>query len=101
MERELVNGEAWNNCFGCSPHNDRGLRLVFVRRDDGSVDTRHRVSEQYVGPPGTVHGGIQATVLDEAMGMAANNEPPRKDGPRIVTADFQLRYRRGQCLQQR
>ncbi len=58
-----------NRCFGCSPGNRDGLRLKFLENlADGSVECIFRVSRRFEGPPGHVHGGIIATVLDEAMG---------------------------------
>jgi len=39
-----------------------------------------------------LHGGIQAALLDEALGVAVHTGLP--DGARIVTADFRIRYRR-------
>src|SRR5512146_978268 len=58
-----------NHCFGCGPDNPEGLRLNFVLGQDGkSFICRFRLSSRYVGPPGHAHGGIIATILDEAMG---------------------------------
>ena len=98
MARELVNDEPWNHCFGCSPRNERGLRLRFTHHDDGSVETRVAMSEDLVGPPGTVHGGIQAVLLDEVMGMTArlslDADPDADEGGVLsVTAELRVRYR--------
>jgi uncharacterized protein (TIGR00369 family) len=58
-----------NHCFGCGPDNPDGLRLKFVLGQDGkSFICRFRLSSRFVGPPGHAHGGIIATILDEAMG---------------------------------
>ena len=60
-----------NHCFGCAPGNRQGLRLKFSEnRADGSVECWFRVPRRFEGPPGHVHGGIIATILDEAMGKA-------------------------------
>jgi acyl-coenzyme A thioesterase PaaI-like protein len=62
--------ELANHCFGCGAENPQGLKLDFeVKEDDGvitatSLLTLTRVHE---GPPGHIHGGIIATLLDEAM----------------------------------
>jgi len=56
-----------HNCFGCSPTNRHGLRLHF-RENHGSVECDFRLARRFEGPPGHAHGGIIATVLDEAMG---------------------------------
>jgi len=58
-----------NDCFGCGKNNPQGMRLIFTQ--DGERDgfvCRFRLSKRYTGPPGHAHGGIIATILDEAMG---------------------------------
>lgn len=54
-------------CFGCGPHNEVGLRLRF-ERDGDRVRTRFTLGEGYDGPPGILHGGLQAMVADELAG---------------------------------
>ncbi len=58
-----------NHCFGCGPDNPEGLQLKF-RLDEPrkTFICRFKLSNRYVGPPGHSHGGIIATILDEAMG---------------------------------
>jgi uncharacterized protein (TIGR00369 family) len=56
-----------NHCFGCAPGNRQGLRLKFVE-DAAGVTSEFRLARRFEGPPGHVHGGIIATILDEAMG---------------------------------
>lgn len=51
-------------CFGCGPHNHVGMRLQFFREGD-SVVTTFTPREGWDGPPGIVHGGLQATLADE------------------------------------
>src|SRR3954464_1387644 len=58
-----------NRCFGCGKDNPEGMRLKFYldekrRRSVG----RFRLPTRYQGPPGHAHGGVIATLLDEAMG---------------------------------
>ncbi|TVR91835.1 MAG: PaaI family thioesterase [Spirochaetaceae bacterium] len=53
------------NCFGCAPHNKTGLRMEFVRHDDGSVTSDWEPRREFEGFPGVVHGGIQAALADE------------------------------------
>jgi acyl-coenzyme A thioesterase PaaI-like protein len=60
-----------NHCFGCGRANPHGMGLVFYR--EGPPDRalcRFRLSRRYEGPPRHAHGGIIATLLDEAMGKA-------------------------------
>ncbi len=48
-----------------------------------------RVSSDYEGYPGVVHGGIIAAILDECGGRAHMLEPDRF----LVTAQLNVRYR--------
>jgi uncharacterized protein (TIGR00369 family) len=61
---------AQNHCFGCGPGTAPGLKLQFESMDDGGVVCIATITDQYEGPPGYVHGGIIATMLDEAMSKA-------------------------------
>jgi uncharacterized protein (TIGR00369 family) len=84
-----------DNCFGCSVSNEGGLHLRFQRRPDGSVEVRHRAAVHHEGATGVVHGGIQATILDEVMGVTAQLALPDDAGDApCVTVELQLRYRR-------
>ncbi len=63
--------ERANFCFGCGPENPQGLKLEFAVATSAegvitatSLLTMTRLHE---GPPGHIHGGIIATLLDEAM----------------------------------
>ena len=58
-----------NFCFACGMNNPEGMRLKFVL-DEGRKRfiCRFRLTNRYTGPPGHAHGGIIATILDEAMG---------------------------------
>ena len=82
-------------CFGCGEDNPVGLHIVYVDEPDGSSTSTLSVSSKFSGEPGVVHGGIQATILDEVMGHAARKAIIESAGRRItaVTASFQLRYR--------
>ncbi len=97
VRRRMINDEPDNVCFGCSPHNASGLQLEFEELEPGVVRCRYAVREEFAGAPGVIHGGIQATLLDETLGMALQSAVrPVGDEEEIyvVTADFQLRYRR-------
>jgi uncharacterized protein (TIGR00369 family) len=58
-----------NFCFACGKNNPEGMRLKFTydEKHDRFV-CRFRLGKRYTGPPGHAHGGIIATILDEAMG---------------------------------
>ncbi len=58
-----------NYCFACGPNNPDGMRLRFTYDEErGCFVCRFRLGKRYTGPPGHCHGGIIATILDEAMG---------------------------------
>lgn len=61
---------AQNRCFGCGEANPVGLHLEFMLAEDGTVVCRHTLGDLYEGPKGYVHGGLIATLLDEAMSKA-------------------------------
>ncbi|PLW91773.1 MAG: PaaI family thioesterase [Marinilabiliales bacterium] len=52
------------NCFGCSPNNPFGLKLQF-REEGDFLYTEWDPSSNYEGWFDVVHGGIQATLMDE------------------------------------
>ncbi|MCK9255349.1 MAG: PaaI family thioesterase [Bacteroidales bacterium] len=53
-----------HNCFGCSSHNPIGLKLEFFKTENDFYSI-WKPSKNYDGWNGIVHGGIQATLLDE------------------------------------
>jgi len=58
-----------NHCFVCGPHNLDGMHLRFTYDEERNCFVcRFRLGKRYTGPPGHCHGGIIATILDEAMG---------------------------------
>jgi uncharacterized protein (TIGR00369 family) len=60
---------AVNRCYACGPDNAEGMHLNF-RLDAARRRSycKFRLPKKYQGPPGHAHGGIIATILDEAMG---------------------------------
>jgi uncharacterized protein (TIGR00369 family) len=58
-----------NGCFACGKDNPAGMRLKFLI-DEAARQTicKFKLGRRYQGPPGHAHGGIIATILDEAMG---------------------------------
>ncbi|MEI7661463.1 MAG: PaaI family thioesterase [Bacteroidota bacterium] len=52
------------NCFGCSPDNPLGLRLDFTEEGDEIV-SRWQPGNNFQGYFNILHGGIQATLMDE------------------------------------
>jgi uncharacterized protein (TIGR00369 family) len=82
---------AQNHCFGCGAGNPVGLRLKFAVDADAEfrVVAHAVISEDYEGPPGYLHGGIIATLLDEAMSKAN-----RAGGVTAMTRQMQVEYLR-------
>ena len=82
-------------CFGCGKDNPQGLHIEYADEPDGSTGTTLSLSWLHSGEPAIVHGGIQATILDEVLGRAAQRavHEAAGDGHTIVTANFELRYR--------
>lgn len=52
------------NCFGCSQKNPIGLRMQFFEDGDEIVST-WEPEKDYAGYHDVLHGGIQATMMDE------------------------------------
>ena len=81
-----------NACFGCGAANPNGLQLKFQpvsgeRR--ATVEARTRIPRRFDGAPHILHGGVVATLLDEAMSKV-NAELDLV----AVTTRLEVRYRR-------
>ena len=77
-----------NHCFGCGGANDQGMKLTFVQDNEKRrIVGRFVLGERYQGGGGMGHGGIIATLLDEAMGKVC-----RFRGVRAVTAELTVEY---------
>jgi uncharacterized protein (TIGR00369 family) len=58
-----------NHCFVCGQNNKEGMRLKFVLDEARQTFVcKFRLGRRYTGPPGHCHGGIIASILDDAMG---------------------------------
>ena len=58
-----------NLCFACGPDNPDGMHLKFALDEERQrFVCRFRLQHKFWGPPKHCHGGIVATILDEAMG---------------------------------
>ncbi len=51
-------------CFGCSPDHLSGLQMTFFENGDEIIST-WEPKPQFEGYHGVLHGGIQATIMDE------------------------------------
>jgi acyl-coenzyme A thioesterase PaaI-like protein len=55
-------------CFGCGKNNPIGLKLEFdVDEENLTVEGRFTALKEHAGYTGIMHGGLVATLLDEAM----------------------------------
>lgn len=77
------------HCFGCDPHNHIGLNLEFTDCGD-FVETRWTPGKDYEGWVNVLHGGIQATIMDEVAGWIVF----AKIGRSGVTARLDVRYKK-------
>ena len=80
---------AQNRCFGCGEANATGLRLEFFLAGDGSVVSLPAGPGRFEGPQGFLHGGIIATLLDEAMSKSL-----RVKGFTAMTRHIEVEYLR-------
>ena len=55
------------NCFGCNPDNPQGAHMHFYW-DGEQVVSIWKANPNFVSWIDTLHGGIQATLIDEAAG---------------------------------
>lgn len=86
--KPLAHG-AQNRCFGCGQANPIGLLLEFLLADDGRVVCLANVADTFEGPPGYLHGGIIATLVDETMSKAV-----RSHGLVAMTRHMEVDYKR-------
>lgn len=74
-------------CFGCAPDNEAGVRMEFYEDGDEVVSV-WKPEPKYQGWTNTLHGGIQATLLDEISAWTI----ARKLQTTGVTSKMELRY---------
>jgi uncharacterized protein (TIGR00369 family) len=74
-------------CFVCGPENPIGLRTTWTLDAVGRVRARFRPAREHQGWKGIVHGGILASLLDEAMAQRM-----RLAGKPTMTAKLSIRY---------
>ncbi len=75
-------------CIGCSPHNPIGIKLEFW--DDGEgLYAEWEPRPEFMGWVNVLHGGIQATLLDEISAWVVYT----KCATAGVTAEMQVKYK--------
>jgi uncharacterized protein (TIGR00369 family) len=75
-------------CFACGPENAQGMQLHF-EYGDGEAKATFIPAQRFAGWTTILHGGIVATLLDEAMAHAAIAA-----GIRAVTGRLEIRFRK-------
>ncbi|MGQ9508117.1 MAG: PaaI family thioesterase [Thermodesulfobacteriota bacterium] len=82
--------ETNGNCFVCGEKNPDGLHLHFeIDREKQTLKTMFQASPTYQGWDGLVHGGIIATLLDEAMAKLSYEL-----GYDTVTASLEIKFKK-------
>lgn len=79
-----------DHCFVCGEKNRTGLKARFeIDREKGRSSCTLVIGEEFQGWEGVVHGGIVATLLDEAAIYAG-----KAFGEQMVTAELTVRYQK-------
>ncbi len=77
------------NCFGCAPNNEAGIKMEFYE-DGDEVVSIWKPRPEYQGWINTLHGGIQAVLMDEICAWVIL----RKLQTTGVTLKMETRYRK-------
>lgn len=77
------------SCFVCGKTNPKSIGVEWELGPECHIVASFRFNEYQQGPPGFVHGGASAAVLDEAMGAAV-----WQAGYRAATVHLELDYRK-------
>ena len=84
---------AKHTCFGCGELNPIGMQMKFFTNAQLEVVCHLTVPDRFQGPHGFAHGGIIATMLDEAMSKAIHASP-HADGLMAMTRHMETNYLR-------
>lgn len=89
-DQALQKVEADSACFVCGQQNEIGLKAVFTT-DVASCSSSASLilASEFQGWQDVVHGGILASLLDEACIYAC-----RAKADQVVTAELNVRYRK-------
>jgi acyl-coenzyme A thioesterase PaaI-like protein len=76
-------------CYACGKKNEKGLHLEFsFFEKEKRIETTFLPSSFHQGWKGVVHGGIVATVMDEAMAKLVH-----RLGYHALTASLDIRFK--------
>ncbi len=89
--------DARHNCFGCGLLNDIGMHLSFFTNARHEVVCTTELPDRFQGPHGFAHGGIIASMLDEAMSKAIHASP-HAAGLMAMTRHMETSYLRPLAL---
>lgn len=78
----------WGNAV-IGVRNPTAPPLLIHKDPDGTAQTDFYLGAAFEGPPGHVHGGVSAKILDHVLGDAAS-----KPGVHRLTGTITVRYRR-------
>lgn len=78
-------------CFACGANNPSGLKMEFYDLEDGSIAALVTAKSDHMSYPGTLHGGIVATILDEALGRSTFTLEP---DTWCVTLEVTVKYKK-------
>jgi acyl-coenzyme A thioesterase PaaI-like protein len=85
-------GRPWGNTV-VGLRNAAAPPLIVDHDDEGNAWSDFHLGAAYEGPPGLVHGGVSAMILDQMLGEAAG-----AGGKPGMTGTLTLRYRRATPL---
>ena len=77
------------SCFVCGKTNPNSIGIEWYFDGRNQIEARFIFTHRQQGPPGFVHGGASAAVLDEAMGLAI-----WQAGYHVVTVNLMIDYRK-------
>jgi acyl-CoA hydrolase len=86
MEGETPAPSQNTNCFGCGADNPHGLKIDFYINHHGAACARWIPARSCESFPGTIHGGLLTTAMDEAMAKAI-----LATGTKALTCELRVR----------
>jgi uncharacterized protein (TIGR00369 family) len=87
--------ERYDNCFVCGENNPIGMKLSFLTTSDGKSRAEFNLSKDFEGYNDVIHGGIVASLLDEAMAKAI-----MAMGLKAMTVNLNINYKMALSPQQ-
>lgn len=80
------------DCFACGMQNPIGLKLQFYQTAQDEVTAELVPTEEYQGYAGILHGGVIATIMDEAVSRAHMGADPYNTNF-VYTAELTVKYK--------